>query len=332
MAPSFNFKSSSIGFTIEPAGARYVEMNRRDKTIVRTGFLPFESNWMTEEQILDPDGILSVMKLWIEEEKLTGKNVQLSIPTSQAFVRRVKIPKGPQSRVKTLIDLEIHHTMQLPFEDPVYDYVILTHADAAGAEDSEDPDRELSAKDLLNVLIVAAPRLLITSYTSLLRAAGLKVQSVDLSALALYRLYHYLNGQVPSDFMVASISANRADLYLFHNGVPDFNRSIALDDMLVELSDDATDRWKWRDIESELSRILDFYQFNIREGKSRISDLAIMGGVPDKEELVDYLRQIIANVNIVPVDYGKLISGATPFNLDEYDVALGMALKGAGYR
>lgn len=318
------FSSSIIGLMLSPEGIRYVQMSPNKKFMKKKGFLPLDPGSITDEEVRDEEHVLAQLKPWIKQEGLQGKTVHISVPAAQSFVRQVRVSHAADEKVqRNLIELEIQTSVHFPFEHPLYDYVVI--------DDFSKP-----AEDDIQVLVTAAPRSLIMSYIRLLESLRLSVASVDLALLAVYRVIacslladsrisSRRHPRIPESLLVVHFFESQVEIYIFHHGVPEFIRTFSNED-LDGMQDRGSER-DWRDLQMEISRMLTFYQYNIQEGQSRITDMVMAGQQAGKKELVKLFQQSIENVNISWVDLDRLNLAETQADLDEFIVPLGLALR-----
>lgn len=264
----------TIGLTIDGNGIRYAALRKR-KTweLERSGYLSLPEGMIVDDGIANAAGIAMVLKQWVKSEKLAGMSVNLAVPTSQIIVRKLRIPSTNAKELKHLIELEVETTLHLPFEDPVFDFVSV-------GKDAESTQ----------VLVFAAPRKWIRTSVSLLEDSGLKVKSVSLPAAALARSVFSQQAEKPSETMLIHIGEMSLEIFMFHEGSPIFMRAINLVELggheQAQLSDGQV-----ADIIAEISRILNFYQFSLHEGSSRIVRAVIAGPRASRVKLITALSE-----------------------------------------
>ena len=135
------------------------------------------------------------------------------MPNPFVVIRKTTIPEDIQvDEIEGYLYLELGTSIHLPFEDPVFDIVVLNEGE--------------HGKD---ILLFAAPEERIVEYTDLLEDCKLQPIAADISSLALYRLA-YLSNQSDQkehclllDFDVFHVTAT-----IFHEDKPVFMRHIPL--------------------------------------------------------------------------------------------------------
>ncbi|NBI28002.1 type IV pilus biogenesis protein PilM [Chengkuizengella marina] len=302
------FTTVNIGITITSTGIRYVQL--KAEKIAKTGFLPIEDGLIFDNEIVNYDLLLANIKPWIKQEKLTGKSIHICIPSSKAYIRSLEIPPAKGKVLKQMVQLEIETSIQLPFENPIYDYVVLDEKKA----------------DQNQVLVVAAPLTLVESYVTLFQKAGLKVKTVDLSSLSLYRVTNHVKKEIPPNMMLVYLTNDHVEILLYHYGAPELSREISIQNLFRNIDEDHDHEWKWGEIQSEMYRMIQFFENHIHEGTEQISQILLIGAYPYKEQLISYLNGFFDRVTIENIDL------CDPLIKDDIDFTLpyGLALKGMG--
>ncbi|QGQ96687.1 fimbrial protein [Paenibacillus psychroresistens] len=305
----FGIGSKRIGITLDQTGVRYVILKKKDKSWVVdiNGFLPIQEGTIVEDQIVDVLSLNNQLKAWVKKEGLNGAIATISVPTSQIIIRRMNVSTINPKEVGQLVDLEVETTLHLPFEDPIYDYV------KVGTD-------EVSTQ----LFIYAAPKKLINTYVKLMQDAGIKVNSAELSATALARAIALQQDESFSDTMLISMDEKLLEIYMFHDGYPIFMRDMSLeendeDSIKGELSVEQVS-----EVTAEISRMLNFYQYSIYEGASRITRIILTGSTEGKQQLHNGLKQSLPDtMDIQTINFTSELGNKT---VDEYRVAMGLAL------
>ncbi|WP_054957511.1 pilus assembly protein PilM [Paenibacillus dakarensis] len=319
----------TAGLSIEQTGIRYVRLHRKTWEIDKKIFLPLPPGLIKENQIADGEAMLDLLKKTVKDSRIKGSEVSLSIPPSQMIVRKMVIPSTNSKQVEQLIKLEVETGLHLPFENPVYDYV------ETGSEEGQT-----------HLLVVAAPRQLIQDYVDVVESAGLKVSNVEISGTALARAIMLGQGNELAETMLIHMEKSLLDVYMFHRGDPVFMRTINLYDLdsLSQAGGNDTDTEpdsgtvskhlapeQIVEITAEISRMLNFYQYSLHDGTTRIQDIIITGTAEHREQLYEELRQSLSDIEMHTVDFLHLKDRVSPGpEFNDYRLAIGSALMGSG--
>lgn len=326
----FGIGNKAAGISIEQTGVRYISFkNNKSKQIHKKSFIPLLPGMIVENQVAGSEALLDRLKQWVKTKGLRGSKVSLSIPPSQMIIRKMTIPSTNEKQIEQLVKLEVEIGLHLPFENPVYDYVIT----------GQDTDES-------QLIILAAPRKVVQDYVDVLEAAGLKIKSVEVSATALARSIVAGYGHAFNETMLIHLEQSLLDIYMFRNGNPVFMRTINLVDLahqqplnlsedqpflaeagVAATSEDYLSAEQMVEITAEISRMLSFYQYSLHDGTTRITELLITGSPEMRRQLQQELIGALPELAIAPITVDQFAEGAKPdFSLNDYRVAAGTAL------
>lgn len=333
----FGIGNKAAGVSIEQTGIRYISFkNSQAKQVHKKRFMPLLPGMIVENQVADSEALLDRLKQWVKTKGLRGSAVNLSIPPSQMIIRKMAIPSTAEKQIDQLVKLEVETGLHLPFENPVYDYVI------TGQSENES-----------QLIIFAAPRKVVQDYVDVLEDAGLKIKSVEVSATALARSIVAGYGHSFNETMLIHLEQSLLDIYMFRSGNPVFMRTINLVDLgrpqplpfdlskeqpfAVEAEAEAAAAAASQDhlsaeqiveITAEISRMLSFYQYSLHDGSTRITELLITGAPDMRRELQQELQAALPELAIAPIAVDQFSAGVKPDNsLNDYRVAAGAALR-----
>ncbi|ULO07982.1 pilus assembly protein PilM [Paenibacillus sp. 19GGS1-52] len=329
--------SRTAGLAIEQTGIHYISLNNKSWEVRKKKFLPLPPGMIVENQVADNQALLDWIKQWVKKEGLRGSRVSLSIPPSQVIIRKMSIASIIDKQVEQLVKLEVETGLYLPFENPVYDYV------------TTEVDENES-----HLLVFAAPRQWIQDYVDVLENAGLKVNNVEVSATALARSIAMGHGEDFTETLLIQLEQSLLDIYMFHEGNPVFIRTINLYDLnqgspvvgndnlgnvdymaeaaatmtLEEHPEEHLSPEQMVEITAEISRMLNFYQYSLHDGSTRIKNVLITGSPQVRKQLNDELVKSLTDIEIIPISLDQLSDSAVPDpELNHYRVAAGAALR-----
>ncbi|KIL46208.1 type IV pilus biogenesis protein PilM [Jeotgalibacillus campisalis] len=263
---------------------------------------PLPEGVIEKGRIIDLPLLESIVEQCVAEWKIKHKKVQFIVPDPFVIIRQIELKENlSEQEIQGYLYMELGNRIQLPFEEPVFDFVKLP---------SE------SGKDLL---IFASPEDVVKSYRDLLEAAGLEPVTADISPLALYRYYErYSEIREEDHLLILRFDKNQLTISIFHKGFPYFMRPIAFDKDGEEES--------YGELYSEITKILSFYRYSIQQGSGEISLLYLSGDWADLDAFAEGLRREL-NVEFQypfqPV-YSEDDLEIVP---DQFEIALGLGLK-----
>ena len=137
---------------------------------------PLQPGVFHEGEVLDPDRLSAALKALFAEHKL-GKRVRLGVGNQNVVVRTVRLPviEDPKE-MEAAVRFQAQEQIPMPL-----DQAVLEHQVVGGV-----PAEEGSAP-LVDVVVVAARREMVSSFVVPLRDAGLEPVGIDLSAFAMIR-------------------------------------------------------------------------------------------------------------------------------------------------
>ncbi|NQX47225.1 pilus assembly protein PilM [Paenibacillus tritici] len=328
----FGLQNPAAGLAIEQTGIRYISFkNKKSWEVRKKRYLPLRPGLIVENQVADVEALLVTVKQWVKAEGLRGNRVSLSIPPAQIIIRKMSIPSTNPKQVEQLVKLEVETGLHLPFENPVYDYVVT----------SMDEDSS-------HLLVFAAPRKPIQDYIDVLEGAGLRVSSVEIAATALARSLAIGQNAGFEETMLINIEQNILDVYMFRSGNPVFIRTINQMDLnsgvqpAIQASMDyireaaAASSFtssllapgQMLEITAEISRMLNFYQYSLHDGSTRVRNVLIAGPQHIRNQLYEELQQSLTDLEVSTTGLEDLAGGgASDLELNDYRVAAGAALQ-----
>lgn len=326
----FGLGHRAAGISIEQTGIRYISFKNNNKQVHKKRFISLLPGMIVENQIADREALLDRLKQWVKNKGLRGSVVDLSIPPSQMIVRKMMIPSIGDKQIDQLVKLEVETGLHLPFENPVYDYVI------TGQDEGQS-----------QLIIFAAPRKVVQDYVDVLEAAGLRIRSVEVTATALARSIVAGYGHEFSETMLIHLEQSLLDIYMFRSGNPVFMRTINLVDLTHEqplnlqkelpflaesevaaASQEYLSTEQVVEITAEISRMLSFYQYSLHDGSTRITEMLITGSPEMRVQLQQELQLALPEMAIATIAVDQFSQGAKPdSSLNDYRIAAGAALR-----
>ncbi|WP_211745395.1 pilus assembly protein PilM [Paenibacillus sp. Marseille-Q4541] len=300
------------GLSIEQSGVRYVRLSKKTKDIDKHFFLPLEPGVMEGNQIRDRDALCAELKAAVSNGRLKGTEVFLSVPPTQMIIRKLSVPATNSKQLDQLIQLEVETGLHLPFEHPVYDYVVTN----TGDENTE-------------MLIFASPREVIQTYVDVVEEAGLKVAGVEISGTALSRLITIGCNKDFGETMLIQLETSYLDVYMFYNGHPVFMRTMNLYDLGDQQGEMSS--LKLGEISAEISRMLNFYQYTLHDGVARIQEIIVTGHEHIRQGLARELTESLPETRVTEEAFLRIdaeISAGADYN--DYRLAVGAAFKPYG--
>lgn len=137
---------------------------------------PLSPGVFHEGEVVDPDGLASALKSLFGSHKLS-KRVRLGIGNQRVVVRTVRLPaiEDPK-QLEAAVRFQAQEQIPMPLDQAVLEHQVVG---GVPAEEGSTP--------LLDVVVVAARRDMVSSFVEPIRRAGLEPVGIDLSAFAMIR-------------------------------------------------------------------------------------------------------------------------------------------------
>jgi type IV pilus assembly protein PilM len=265
--------------------------------------------------ILDRETLLIILEECVSEWGIKGREVQFLIPDSKLVIRKHQIPLDHKDEeIKGYLYMELGNSIHLPFEDPVFDFVLL---------DKKENMRE--------ILLFAASEKMVTDYSTLLEDAKLKPAVADASCVALYRLIYQKQLVSEEDHTLClQFDIQAVKLSIFHHHKPLFFNHLKMESDLKQWSfRQQAIEWKGdtsfihgliEDKLIEIDRIVTYYKFNLNNGQQGITKIVLSGELPE----LKYIQHKLNDKFEVPVSILDQTDETLP---RQFDVILGLGLK-----
>jgi type IV pilus assembly protein PilM len=213
-APSF-FKTPAVGLDIDRGAIKAVQVSRSSGSFAlqHVGYRRLPPGAVSDGEVADHDLLSYEIKEFWASHSFKGKAVYLGVANQKVVVRLLDFPRMSPEDLKSAIGFEAQDQIPMPIDEAVLDYVVL------------GPQGEES--DLDRILIVAAQQDMISRYSSAVRAAGLRLEGVDVKALSLLRSTLPLSlFDDEGAILLLDIGAEITSLVVSQSGTPTLTRFI----------------------------------------------------------------------------------------------------------
>ena len=166
---------SVVGLDLDPAHVAAAEVDVNGVVAVRRGAVSrLAPGVLRDGEVADGSALTDAIKSLWEEHNLP-KSVRLGIANQRIVVRTLDMPPlDDEKALGAAVRLEAPDHIPMPMEEAVLDFQLLGNV-------------ETPAGTRARVVVVAVRREMVERYMDSVRAAGLKIEGIDLSAFALVR-------------------------------------------------------------------------------------------------------------------------------------------------
>ncbi len=305
---------------------RYVELKQATPPIAhKFGERMLPVGVITNGKIQDYETLVMILEECLQEWKIQKRQVRFLVPESFVIIRKLNIPSNVQDdEIKGYLYLELGSSIHLPFDEPVFDAVILS---------SDEEKKE--------ILIFAAQEEHVLEYTELFEDVKLDPVEAEISPLALYRLYYHLQEDKENgDLLAVQFDINTVNICIFENHIPFFmhHMPVEFDEKKWEakvnregqyelsyIGNQGDLDYQFEDIYKEINRLMDFYRYSLHQGKKQVPKILLNGDHPMiKKVLSDFKDRFDIPIETISLE-GIQDDHHLPYT---HYLALGLALKG----
>lgn len=323
----FSSKNRIINLVITDHSIRYIELKHTNPlTVHKWGERYIPNGMISNGKIIDFETLSSILEQCITEWKLQKRSVRFLVPNQFVIIRKISIPVDiPKDEIRGYLYLEIGSTIHLPFDEPVFDFVLLPEAN-----------------EKQEVLLFAAKEENVMEYADLLTSVKLKPIAADLSPLALYRLYHRLHSVDTNEhLLMVEFDLSMVNITIFDDHIPFFMHHVPVpydeEQWQVDLDQSGKQELQFNgeaadllaqleDTYKEISKLMDFYRYSLHQGKQSVTKILLNGDHPLRSQIVDEMTKRF-DTPIETIQAYDFSNGKEDKIPSTHYLALGLALK-----
>lgn len=206
-----------IGLDLGTSYLKAVELHREPHVLPKLTLYasaPASPNPLTSEAEVDLKRNAEVLKNFFDSFPFSSRLVVAALPESQIFTRVITLPRMNEKELKNAMQWEAEQYVPIPLSDVNLDWQVLDNLEANGGPAQMD------------VLLIAAPKGVVSRYLKIMQMAGLEVLGVETETLAASRSLVGANAATPTT-MVINIGSATTDLAVVSRGALRFTRSVS---------------------------------------------------------------------------------------------------------
>ncbi len=207
--------NSVIGLDIGSHSVKLVEIDRSGPSpqLLTAGVIPTPPKALSSNIAADQQAVSVAITKLMKDSGAKSKTVNIALPESQVFTRVIEVPQLSQRELASAIKWEAEQYIPLPLDQVNIDFSVLRETKETGTNKME-------------VLLVAAPKMLLEKYVNILDLADISVSGVETEIIAASRALVRSITTIKTA-MVVSLGAQTTDLAILRQGVLAFTRSIS---------------------------------------------------------------------------------------------------------
>ncbi len=288
---NISINDEGIGFVEKEPGmteiGNYSEI-RLPKGVIKNGY------------IREPEILLEKIKMIFKNFKIKSKNVRWIISEQNAILRDITIQKSDITgkSVDEYIKSQIGKTIHFPFKKPIFQHFV-----------KEEND------DAIRIVLYILDENMVHDYLDIFDRLNIRSVTYEMPALALFRLY-YQEDEVKNDeaskkrksfdikdedlidgLMIFQMFDSMFSITVFEKEYPVFS---LMDD--IETADKI-----FETTEQYISRIANYYKFNLNDGAKSIQKICIfnLSSLKTNEDTEEELKQRLQGMNYEVFDMNK---------------------------
>ncbi len=178
MKDFLTLKPTAFGLDISDSSIKIAKLKRRGKDfdLACFGEELIPEGIIENGEIKDEQALVTLIKKTLAKvkgEKLKTKEVIASLPDEKTFLRVIQLPKMAPEELAKAVLFEAENHIPIPLKESYFDF--------------EAIDPMVDHLDHCDVLIVAAPKNIVDSYTRVIRLAGLNPYAFEVESLSISR-------------------------------------------------------------------------------------------------------------------------------------------------
>lgn len=208
---------SVLGLDIGSKYIKYVELAHLGKDryrLLSVGMAPLTSKGITSEAKIDQENLVKSLKKLLHDGGVHTHLVNVAFPESSVFTRIVSVPPLSDRELASAIKWEAEQYIPLPLTEVNLDFTVV----------GDVKDKQGDQK--VDVLLVAAPKVLIERYTKVLASADLEPLSLETEIIAVSRALMPPQVEKTLTLMIVNIGAVSTDFSIIRRGVIVFTRTV----------------------------------------------------------------------------------------------------------
>jgi type IV pilus assembly protein PilM len=205
------------GLDIGSKYIKFVELaqyGRGKNSLISVGMTPAPLKGINSDANIDLEALATIIKKLLRDGGIRTKQVNVALPETNVFTRIIEVPPLSEKELSSAIKWEAEQYVPLPLEEVQMDFSIV----------GETMDRDGHKK--LNVLLVAAPKVVISRYDKILNLCDLEPLAMETEIISASRALLPHSSDKPVTVMVVNIGAQTTDFSILKNSLISFTRSI----------------------------------------------------------------------------------------------------------
>jgi type IV pilus assembly protein PilM len=357
---------------------------KQDPKLVGYTIEPLADKCMDEGKVVDSLRLLQSIQTAVARLGVSPKKAHFAMPSHTVMVRFLNLPDLPEKDMAKLVSFEMKHNIHLPFDQPVFDFakmngqtegktkksrskkqrmakqeMVVSRQEAAAAQSdllfglttqsaADTASSDTKSSQLCDVMLVAAPREHVEKFQKIFRASGIRLSSVEIRPLSLFRTIRQFGQMDKRDsFILVDLSRIGSDVSIFHDGQLKITRNVYIHFPIEqEKHDELNENDPLRllnitggdndfihacgELVHEMERLMNFYRYTLNHRDHEFNKVVISGDVDRMEEIRSFLEErLVREVSIISYEILRFTNPTEVKRMfPSIAVAVGLALRG----
>lgn len=336
----FNTKKPIIGVDIGHSSIKVAQVESRGKktSLFAISEISLETAPLQKDGIHDKDALVANIKKAIASAKpkpIKSKKVGTSLPASLVFTKLVSLPNVKKIDLNNAVPQLAEDFLPVPIEEVVLDWQIIN---------------ENTTTKTMDVLVIAAPKALVSDLVLVFAAAGLELDFIEIKPISLARAL--TNPSENSTTALVDIGSDASGISIIERGnvkasstikfgaqniakILSTNVKATTDSAITTIESDKSPQNQAFSIDSlkpitdEVTKLIKYYRSRMG-AQEEVKEIRICGGGAELKGISNYFLSLtntpailanpLLNINLCPKE---LLSP----NLLKFSVAIGLSLR-----
>jgi type IV pilus assembly protein PilM len=205
----------TVGLDIGSSSVKVVELDHSGESprLVKFGRCGLLPEAIVDGEIMDRDVVVDTIAELMEVNEITSKDVVTAVSGRAVIVKKIQMDKMTDDEARDAINWEAEQHIPFDIDDVALDFQVLNR-DAS-------PER-------MDVLLCAAKREMLEARASLIRAAGLSPQIIDIDSFAVQNAYeHAYDHEEGTVTLLLNVGCFVSNVNIVKDGIPYFTRDLS---------------------------------------------------------------------------------------------------------
>lgn len=212
-----------VGLDIGSYAIKAAELSRKRKggtemyVMNKLGYEILPRDSIVDGTILDTAAVAETIKMIFEENKISAKNVVISVSGNSVIIKKISLPAMDREELAESIFWEAKHSIPYPYEETNVDYAIL-------------PTSSESEKRNLDILLVAAKKEKIANYNNAVHQAHKNPHAIEVDVFALQNTIEINYPEVATEktICIINLGASLTNVIIVEKGIPQLFRDLPI--------------------------------------------------------------------------------------------------------